>query len=188
MLDFSLTTEQKDLQRVLQCGIFLWGASLFLLDNIYINQWICLADKWGAVSSSPCDEIEFKTPCGCREQMITISSKARKMLKKQGLEGDAFVRILVKTGGCAGMTYEAEIAELMWPGENIAYQDDEVRIISDRESMPYLEGLEIDYSDDLISAGYRFRNDSNESSCGCGASFTLAGFPTYEQGGTSCDC
>lgn len=120
--------------------------------------------------------------------MITISNKARKMLQKQGLEGDAFVRILVKTGGCAGMTYEAEIGELMWDGEDIAYQDDEVRIVSDKESMPYLEGLEIDYSDDLISVGYRFRNESNESSCGCGASFTLAGFPTYEQGGTSCDC
>jgi iron-sulfur cluster assembly protein len=120
--------------------------------------------------------------------MITISTKARKMLKTQGLEGDAFVRILVKTGGCAGMTYEAEIAELMWPGEDIAYQDDEVTIISDRESMAFLEGLEIDYSDDLISAGYRFRNDTNESSCGCGASFALAGFPAVSQGGTSCDC
>ena len=120
--------------------------------------------------------------------MITISDKARKMLIQQGLEGDAFVRILVKTGGCAGMTYEEEIAELMWEGETIAYQDDEIRVISDSESLQYLEGLEIDYSSDLISVGYRFRNDSNESSCGCGASFTLAGFPTYELGGTSCDC
>jgi len=110
------------------------------------------------------------------------------MLKQQGLKGDAFVRILVKTGGCAGMTYEAEIAELMWEGETIAYQDDEVRVISDSESLSYLDGLEIDYSSDLISVGYRFRNDSNESSCGCGSSFTLAGYPTYDQGGTSCDC
>ena len=120
--------------------------------------------------------------------MITISNKARKMLKKQGLGGDAFVRILVKTGGCAGMTYEAEIAEVMWPGEDIAFQDNEVTIISDHESMAFLNGLKIDYSDDLISAGYRFRNDTNESSCGCGASFALAGFPTSDQGGTSCDC
>lgn len=120
--------------------------------------------------------------------MITISEKARKMLKQQGLNGDAFVRILVKIGGCAGMTYEAEIAELMWEGETIAYQDDEVRVISDSESLQYLDGLEIDYSSDLISVGYRFRNESNESSCGCGASFTLAGYPTIEKGGTSCDC
>lgn len=120
--------------------------------------------------------------------MITISNKARKMLKQQGLKGDAFVRILVKTGGCAGMTYEAEIAEIMWDDETIAFQDDEVRVVSDKDSLQYLEGLEVDYSDDLISVGYRFRNDSNESSCGCGASFTLVGFPTYEQGGAGCDC
>jgi len=120
--------------------------------------------------------------------MITISEEARKMLKKHGLAGDAFVRILVKTGGCAGMTYEAEIAEIMWDGETVAFQDDEIRIVSDENSLPYLDGLEIDYSSDLISVGYRFRNDSNESSCGCGASFNLAGFPTYDHGGASCDC
>ena len=120
--------------------------------------------------------------------MITISNKAREMLVKQGLEGDCFVRILVKTGGCAGMTYEAEIAEIMWEGETIAYQDDDIRIVSDKESTPYLEGLEIDYSADLISVGFRFRNENNESSCGCGASFTADGIPMYEQGGASCDC
>lgn len=120
--------------------------------------------------------------------MITISNKAREMFIKQGLEGDFFVRVLVKTGGCSGMTYEAEIAEIMWEDETIAYQDDHLRIVSDKESMPYLEGLEIDYSTDLISVGFRFCNENNESSCGCGASFALAGFPTYEQGGTSCDC
>lgn len=120
--------------------------------------------------------------------MITISNKAREMFLKQGLEGDFFVRVLVKTGGCSGMTYEAEVAEIMWEGETIVYQDDGLRIVSDAESMPYLEGLEIDYSTDLISVGFRFRNDNNESSCGCGASFALAGYPTHDQGGTSCDC
>jgi len=118
--------------------------------------------------------------------MITISNKARKKLKEQGLEGDAFVRLVVKTGGCAGMTYEAEIDDIMWDGETIVYSDDEVQVVSDLESIPYLEGLEVDYSDDLISAGYRFRNESNESSCGCGASFSLAGFPTSQEGGTHC--
>lgn len=118
--------------------------------------------------------------------MITISNKARNKLKDQGLEGEAFVRIVVKTGGCAGMTYEAEIDDIMWDGETIVYNDDEVQIVSDQESLPYLEGLEIDYSDDLISAGYRFRNESNDSSCGCGASFSLAGFPTYQEGETHC--
>lgn len=119
--------------------------------------------------------------------MISISDKARKMLKHQGLEGDAFVRILVKTGGCAGMTYEAEIGEIMWDGETIASHENGVTVVSDKESLPYLDGLEIDYSDDLISVGYRFRNDNNETACGCGASFTLAGFPVIENGGARCD-
>lgn len=110
------------------------------------------------------------------------------MLQKQGLQDDAFVRIKTITGGCAGMTYEAEIAEIMLDGEIIAHQDDQVRVVSDKASLPYLEGLEVDYSDDLISVGYRFRNGQNDSSCGCGASFSLAGFPTLEKRSSGCDC
>lgn len=35
----------------------------------------------------------------------------------------------------------------------------------------FLEGFEIDYSDDLVKSGFRFKNPNASGSCGCGSSF-----------------
>lgn len=118
--------------------------------------------------------------------MLTITDKARAVLQQQGAGGERFLRILVKTGGCAGMTYDAEIDDKMLEDEKVVLTDGGIAIVSNEKSITFLEGLVIDYSDDLISAGFRFSNSSNESSCGCGASFTLSGFPTLDKGGVGC--
>ena len=118
--------------------------------------------------------------------MIKITAAARDKLTHYGAGDGSFVRVLVKSGGCAGMTYDAEIDTTLQPGEKIVFKMEDITIVSNDESLPFLEGLRIDYSNDLISAGFRFNNDTNESSCGCGASFTLAGFPELNKGELSC--
>lgn len=118
--------------------------------------------------------------------MIKISEKARRVLSKQGAGRDSYVRVTVQSGGCAGMTYDAEIDSEKHDNEKIVLKDGELTVITDDASLPYLHGLSIDYSDDLISAGFRFNNSTNESSCGCGASFSVTGFPTFEGEGMSC--
>ncbi len=118
--------------------------------------------------------------------MSIISTKAHKTLVKKGADKDKFLRIIVKSGGCAGMTYDAEIDELMHPNETVVAVEDGITIVTNAESRSYLDGLSIDYSDDLISAGFRFSNESNDSSCGCGASFTVTGFPIIDKEGVTC--
>ena len=118
--------------------------------------------------------------------MIRITPIAREKLTQYGAGGNTFVRILVKSGGCAGMTYDAEIDSRLHAGESIVLEIEDITIVSNDESKPFLEGLTIDYSNDLISAGFRFNNNSNESSCGCGASFAISGFPDLTKGGVSC--
>ncbi len=121
-----------------------------------------------------------------RLEMITFSEKAKGMLVKELQGSDRFVRIIVKRGGCAGMTYDAEIDTEKRQGESVVQNEAGIVVVSDQESTLFLDGLDIDYSDDLISAGFRFTNGSNSSSCGCGASFELAGFPTLNKKGVSC--
>lgn len=118
--------------------------------------------------------------------MMNITEKAEKMLRTQGAGESKFLRVIVKTGGCAGMTYDAEIDSEMLSDEKVLESHKGINIVSNIESIPYLLGLVIDYSDDLITAGFRFNNDSNESSCGCGASFGLSGFPELDKGVMSC--
>lgn len=118
--------------------------------------------------------------------MITLTDKAAAVLLRQGAGDGRFIRIIVKTGGCAGMTYDAEIDATLRENETVFLEKGGLRFVTNEESMSFLEGLVIDYSDDLISAGFRFNNSNNESSCGCGASFALSGFPTFMDGGVSC--
>jgi iron-sulfur cluster assembly protein len=118
--------------------------------------------------------------------MISITEKAEKTLRTQGAGAGKFLRVIVRTGGCAGMTYDAEIDSEMMSDEKVLESHNGIDIVSNIESIPHLLGLVIDYSDDLITAGYRFNNESNESSCGCGASFGIAGFPELDKGVMSC--
>lgn len=118
--------------------------------------------------------------------MITITDKARTMIRRRSKDEGSFVRLSVTSGGCAGMTYNAEIDTVRKINESIAFVDKDITIVTDDESMPFLDGLIVDYSDDLITAGFRFSNGNNDSSCGCGASFALAGFPEISKEGMSC--
>ena len=112
---------------------------------------------------------------------IIIQKKARQMLESK-LKADQFLRVAVTEGGCAGLTYSADIDRVMKEGENVILQSGDIQIVSAPESNQYLDGLTIDYSDDLINGGLQFTNASAETTCGCGASFNLSGFPVIEDG------
>jgi len=117
--------------------------------------------------------------------MISISKKAQAILLTQ-ISGGSFVRITVTTGGCAGMTYDASIVTEKNEDEKTVYREGGIEVITDDISLPYLHGLDLDYSDDLISAGFRFNNSNNESSCGCGGSFSTTEFPQFVSEGVGC--
>ncbi len=112
---------------------------------------------------------------------ITIKEQAKTMLNTK-LTADQFVRVGVTEGGCAGLTYSAEIAKGMKDSESVVHMDGEIRIVSDADSLKFLDGLVIDYSDDLINGGLQFTNANTKTTCGCGQSFSLAGFPKVEGG------
>jgi iron-sulfur cluster assembly protein len=112
---------------------------------------------------------------------INIQEKAREMLESK-LEPGQFLRVAVAEGGCAGLTYDADIDREMKEGESVILQSGEIRVVSNQESSQYLDGLTIDFSDALIDGGLKFTNENAGTTCGCGASFNLAGFPVVEDG------
>ena len=114
---------------------------------------------------------------------ITIKEKAEAMLNNK-LEADQFLRVGVTEGGCAGLTYSADISNQMKSGESVAHTAGAIRIVTDDASSKYLDGLIIDYSDELINGGLQFTNANTKTTCGCGQSFSLsvAGFPKIDGG------
>ena len=71
------------------------------------------------------------------------------------------------------MTYEASIDENETPFDCQLYEDNNVKIIDDKNSAQHVDGLEIDFSDDLINLGFKFRNPNASKACGCGSSFAV---------------
>jgi iron-sulfur cluster assembly protein len=102
---------------------------------------------------------------------IRVTDKAKKELADLQIGGRKFLRIRVMPGGCSGMTYSAAVDSTLREGDQTLLQDGDLRIVADRGSALYLDGLEIDYSDDLVRSGFRFSNPNAVHSCGCGASF-----------------
>ena len=112
---------------------------------------------------------------------ITIKDKARTMLTGK-LEAGQFLRVGVAEGGCAGLTYSAEIGRELGEAEKVVLEEGGIRIVAGQDSIRYLDGLVIDYSDDLLNGGLKFTNSNTKTTCGCGASFNLSGFPVISGG------
>jgi len=103
--------------------------------------------------------------------LLEISDRAYKELKSIMTEPGAFLRVQVTAGGCAGLTFRPEVDTEMADNDMVVYEQDGLKIVSDVESALYLNGLRIDYSDDLVDAGFGFTNPYFGKSCGCGQSF-----------------
>lgn len=104
---------------------------------------------------------------------VTLTPKAKQRLRELEVGDDRFLRIGVANGGCSGMTYTANIETALKDGDEIVHNDDSLRVIADARSALFLDGLNIDYSDDLIQAGFRLSNKNAKKACGCGASFAV---------------
>jgi iron-sulfur cluster assembly protein len=84
----------------------------------------------------------------------------------------AGLRVGVRNGGCAGMSYTMEFAEATQPTDEIV-EDKGVRILIDPKAVLFLLGTEMDYKTDKLSAQFVFNNPNQTSACGCGESVEL---------------
>jgi len=105
---------------------------------------------------------------------ITLTAAAAKQLrsvmnKQTGAE--QFLRLSLKKGGCSGMSYvlsfDSEVHE-----QDQVFSSQGHKIVCDNEVFQFLNGLEIDFSDDLMHGGFKFANPNAAKTCGCGSSFS----------------
>lgn len=85
----------------------------------------------------------------------------------------ALFRLGVQPGGCMGTIYTIGLAEVSSPGDRI-YESEQIRIVVDAQSLPYVEGVLLDYSEDLMGGAFRFQNPRAIATCECGHSFVVA--------------
>jgi len=93
------------------------------------------------------------------------------MSSEEGLPETAGLRVRVVPGGCSGFQYSLNIEEESRQGGFIL-DDKGVRLFVDMFSAQYLNGVEIDYVQNVMGSGFTFKNPNSTGSCGCGSSFT----------------
>ena len=101
---------------------------------------------------------------------VKVTEKARTRLHDMGVSDEVFLRIGVTSGGCSGNTYDAVLDDDMKEVDDVYYEDGPLRIVSDKVSSIYLDGLTIDFSDDLIEPGFRVSKTNDKGSSGSGGS------------------
>jgi iron-sulfur cluster assembly protein len=84
----------------------------------------------------------------------------------------AGLRIGVKNGGCAGMSYTMEFAEATTPLDEVI-EDKGVTVLIDPKAVLFLLGARMDYRTDRLSSGFVFENPNETSACGCGESVAI---------------
>jgi iron-sulfur cluster assembly protein len=82
------------------------------------------------------------------------------------------VRVGLEKGGCAGMSYQLDLAESVAPGDEVI-EVSGARVLVDPKVILYLIGSEMDFEVDKLSARFVFRNPNEVSACGCGESVSL---------------
>ena len=109
------------------------------------------------------------------EQVIKLSNNAAERIKQimSKAEKSAIgVRVGVKSGGCAGMSYIMEDAKEIKPNEEII-EDKGVKVLIDPKAIMYLLGTEMDYKKEQFSSQFVFKNPNETERCGCGESFKI---------------
>ena len=82
-----------------------------------------------------------------------------------------FLRVSVSNGGCSGMSYNLTFDNQEEEFDKI-FESKGIKIICDLKSWFYVRGTEIDFSDDLLSGGFKLNNPNANKTCGCGTSFS----------------
>jgi len=109
------------------------------------------------------------------ESIIKLSDNAADRIKQimsEAKNSAIGVRVGVKSGGCAGMSYIMEYAKEIKPNEEII-EEKGVKVLIDPKAVMYLLGTEMDYKQEEFSSQFIFKNPNETERCGCGESFKV---------------
>lgn len=84
------------------------------------------------------------------------------------------IRLSVKKAGCSGLSYVVDYVEEPQAEDIVLALDDNYLICIDKNSFPYLKGLQIDYVREGLNHELVFNNPNQTGQCGCGESFTVS--------------
>lgn len=109
--------------------------------------------------------------------MITVTKSAEDHISKylQSRKKGEAIRIGLKASGCSGMSYVLEFVDDLSKLniDDSVHTSGTVSVVIDGKSLPFLEGMELDYVREGLQEGFKFNNPNVGEQCGCGKSFNV---------------
>jgi iron-sulfur cluster assembly protein len=109
--------------------------------------------------------------------MIQLSQIAIQEIKRLGSKphnSGQNLRLGIKPGTCGDFSYTLSFDPAL-NSDDTSYTSTGITVVVDSESLKYIDGLTLDYSEDLMGGNFRFHNPNAISSCDCGMSFSWKG-------------
>lgn len=102
----------------------------------------------------------------------TAAKEIQKIIKDQELDASKIrLRVGVKGGGCSGFSYLLDLTEVQKETDEV-FDMHGIKVIVDPKSLLYLNGVTVDFRDEIMGRGFVFNNPNATGTCGCGSSFS----------------
>ncbi|MEM7774134.1 MAG: iron-sulfur cluster assembly accessory protein [Pseudomonadota bacterium] len=107
--------------------------------------------------------------------VVVTASAAKRISEILTAEREAKVlRLSVEGGGCTGFQYKFDlIPASQTESDDVVIERDGATVVVDSVSLPFLQGSELDFVDELIGASFKVNNPNAVAACGCGTSFSV---------------
>jgi iron-sulfur cluster assembly accessory protein len=108
------------------------------------------------------------------ESSVTISDRAARRIAQilKAEDPPMMLRLAVTGGGCSGFQYNFALDDAR-TDDDLVLEKDGATVVIDPMSLDFLQGAEIDFTDDLIGQAFKVNNPNATASCGCGTSFSV---------------
>ena len=107
--------------------------------------------------------------------IINISNSASERIREiiaKGNDDAIGLRIAVKSGGCAGYSYDMDYVSEINPTDELV-EHEGVKVFVDQAAIMFLLGSTMDFKKDKFKSGFTFINPNETERCGCGESFSV---------------
>jgi iron-sulfur cluster assembly protein len=102
----------------------------------------------------------------------TAAKEIKHIIESQELDAQKVrLRVGVKGGGCSGFSYLLDLTETE-KEQDEKFEKHGITVVCDPKSYLYLNGVTIDFKDEVMGRGFVFNNPNASGSCGCGSSFS----------------
>ena len=108
--------------------------------------------------------------------ILSITANATEQIKKiisNAPEGMDSVVIGIDKSGCSGYSYKLDFANSSDLNNFEIIDQDGAKILIDPKATMFLLGSIMDFRQDKLSSRFVFDNPNEQSTCGCGESFSI---------------